>query len=221
MAQACPRPISLLQPHRQWCLETSWLNSPAPCGLLEQQGPGREDQTRCLGMCAGKHLAVSALWLWALLLMSAFCTARRCHFSSSKLSSNGQGQWESRMHTMRGKNIHTGRHVVALPWLSSLCTDGLLAVNLVRTLPDFASRWAGARRCPDRWRPAALPCSLDAWRSKAESCPTGSQHTGLICGPSARRQPLGAPFAVQEPWTSSTGAGGLGHKRRETITFSL
>ena len=107
----------------------------------------------------------------------AYCTTTRFHFSSSKLSSQCVGSPE-----VNGKgtsipqgiqNLCTGRHAVASPWLSSLCTGCLLAVNLVRTLPDLAGRRAGAQRrlAPAPWRPAASPCPLDVLRSQAERFP--------------------------------------------------
>ena len=142
-----------------------------------------------------------------------FCTARRCQFSASRLSSNGQRQWERQMHTTRCQRIGTWHHVVASAWSSSLHQWPVGCVpceDFARHPQQMGKGHAGSPQY-----------CLAHWMFREASCPDWLPTHRFICRPSTRKQPLDAPFAMQEPWTSSTRAGGRGHKRRETIPFCL
>ena len=168
-------------------------------------------------MCAGRHLVVSALWLWAALPIKGWSSALQGDATSvplySRLSSNGQHRWERQTHTTRCQMIGTRHHIVASAWSSSLHQWPLGCVPC----EDLATH----RQQMGKGHAGSLQYHLAHWTFAEASCPDRLPTRGFICRPSTRKQPLDAPFARQELWTSSTRAGGWGHKRRETIPFPL
>lgn len=87
LVPVCPQPASLLQPHRQRCLETSWRNRPLP-RCPQNSGP-QAPRVPQAGVCCGCHLPVPG---WA---ASAPLESR---FRSSMLPPSGRqvhaaGSW--------------------------------------------------------------------------------------------------------------------------------
>ena len=129
-----------------------------------------------------------------------FCTARRCHFSASLQQALLQwaASMERQTHITRCQMIGTRHHIVASAWSSSLHQWPVSCIpceDLARHRQQMGKGHAGS-----------LQYHLAHWTFAEASCPDRLPTHGFICRPSTGKQPLDAPFAMQELWTSSTRA---------------